>query len=479
MKRIGWIALLLLALALPLGMVTTAVQAQEAAAIELDEGGFGMVKNEPLAAGAEIGYSVALKAGDWLAIDLQSKSDSLAVAQFLGADGALDLQNPAPFAYLASAPADGSYTLMVKNTGADAAGFTLRVAVSSAPLPTKQIISEEMAGQTIPVVAGELFQVALDAPLADGYSWGLGEYDLEVLKLEDDPAGVLLGTMPGAMSRQIFTFSALAAGTATLDFVYFKEGAEPEKSFSVTIDVSDGEATPSEEPGAPAETEAAAVAPAPIQLAQGNVLVIPLAGNPTTGYTWQFTSSPGDILVSRGDAAYLPESSLSGAPGVQVFTFDAAGAGEVSLNFTYSQPWDEKTPPEQAFDLAFTVAARAAPVVEATPAPPEPVVIGDSDNGGSVTVQVGGKLLVDLSGNPTTGYIWQITNKDDAILQPADYAFQADSEAMGAGGVEHFEFDAVAPGEVELAFAQSRPWESEAEPVATYAVTVTVVDAGQ
>ena len=49
---------------------------------------------------------------------------------------------------------------------------------------------------------------------------------------------------------------------------------------------------------------------------------------------------------------------------------------------------------------------------------------------------------------------------------------------MGAGGVEHFEFEAVAPGEVKLEFAQSRPWETDAEPSATYSVTVKVVEAG-
>ena len=87
-------------------------------------------------------------------------------------------------------------------------------------------------------------------------------------------------------------------------------------------------------------------------------------------------------------------------------------------------------------------------------------------------------LYVDLPGNPTTGYIWQITNKDDAVLNPTDYAFQPDSDAMGAGGVEHFEFAAVAPGEVKLQFAQSRPWETDAEPSATYSVTVKVVEPG-
>jgi inhibitor of cysteine peptidase len=102
-------------------------------------------------------------------------------------------------------------------------------------------------------------------------------------------------------------------------------------------------------------------------------------------------------------------------------------------------------------------------------------VVGEADNGGSVEVPAGGMLFVDLPGNPTTGYIWQITDKDDAVLEPADYAFQPSSDGIGAGGVEHFEFKAVAPGEFTLQFAQSRPWETDAEPTATYSITVKVV----
>jgi inhibitor of cysteine peptidase len=194
-----------------------------------------------------------------------------------------------------------------------------------------------------------------------------------------------------------------------------------------------------------------------------------LKGNPTTGYAWGIEPSAGGILTPRGDAAYTAGSDAPGAGGYEIFTFDAAGAGDVTLTFTYRQPWDETTPPAEQFVLPFRVAA-AAP-----PPPPAPVTIGPDQNGSSVEVAEGGMLFVDLPGNPTTGYIWQITEKDDTVLAPTDYEFRPASDAMGAGGVEHFEFTAVAEGEITLAFAQSRPWETDAPPAATYSVTVTVV----
>ena len=61
-------------------------------AITLDEAGFGLVKNDSLAPQAEAAYTIALKAGDRVAMDLQGENDTLQVAQFAASYGALDLQ---------------------------------------------------------------------------------------------------------------------------------------------------------------------------------------------------------------------------------------------------------------------------------------------------------------------------------------------------------------------------------------------------
>jgi inhibitor of cysteine peptidase len=458
--------LLLLALALPLLSGVLPVRAQDAMPVTLDEAHFGMAQVAALDPQAEANFTLALKAGDRVALDLQGENDSLQVTQFTAAYGSLELQTTAAAAYMAWAPEDGEYTITVKNTGDTAAGFTLRVVASPAPLPAKKIITADADGQTVPVTAGELFQVALDAAASEGYAWMLQPPDAVVLQQEGEPATVLLGTMPQAMSQQIFTFSGVAPGAATLAFDYAKEDGGAEKSFSVSIEVA----------SAPT-AEATPILPAPITLDQGDVLVIPLAGNPSTGYLWQIKPGVENILAPRGEADFTAPSDAPGAGGYEIFTFDAVAAGEVTLSFIYSQPWDEGTPPEQVIELPFVVAAPAAAAPAEPPAPPEPITIGADENGGAVDMQTGGMLFVELPGNPTTGYIWQITSKDDAFLQPVDYAFQPDSDATGAGGIERFEFAAVAAGEVVLEFAQSRPWETDAEPVATYAVTVTISEA--
>lgn len=600
MKRVRWMAtVLLLALALPSLLGALPVRAQDVTPIELDQAHFGVAQVQSLAAGAEAVFSLALRTGDRVVMDLQGENDSFQVTQFAASYGALELQSLAPASYLAWAPEDGDYTVTVKNSGDVAAGFALRVVASPAPLPTKKVLTADADGQTIPVTVGEPFQVVLDAAANEGYVWTVQTYNTEVLKLEGSDT-ILLGTMPQAMSQQIFTFSPLAPGTEVMRFDYSKNNGGVEQGYSVTVAVlaPEGEAaaapgpTPVATPTAPEEaapvaeepapqplalddsgkaqaagslepqgmaayavtvaagaqvqaaitpadtgmiltvvgadgvplltdhagasnfdqtvpaeqvytfkvinfgegaqeytfdinvtaaasteeTETAApILPEPIALDQGAVLVIPLAGTPTTGYIWQVKPSAEGILSARGDAAFTATSDMPGAGGYEIFTFDAVGAGPVTLTFTHSQPWDETTPPEQVIDLPFVVNAPA--VAAEPPAPPAPVEIGEADNGGSVEVQVGGMLFVNLPGNPTTGYIWQIENKDDTLLEPTDYAFQPDSDLTGAGGVEHFEFKAVAPGEVTLQLAQSRPWETDAEPVATFSVTVKIGEA--
>ena len=79
-------------------------------------------------------------------------------------------------------------------------------------------------------------------------------------------------------------------------------------------------------------------------------------------------------------------------------------------------------------------------------------------------VAAGGTVVVELPGNPTTGYIWQVTANDESILLPTGYEFTPDSDAIGAGGMEQFKFNAMAPGTVELALANSRTWETDTPP---------------
>ena len=90
-------------------------------------------------------------------------------------------------------------------------------------------------------------------------------------------------------------------------------------------------------------------------LAEGEVLVITLESNPTTGYSWQIAAGGGSVLQQIGEAEFSPQSDLMGAPGVETFRFEAASSGQAELSLLYQRPWEKDVEPLQTFSLQVFV----------------------------------------------------------------------------------------------------------------------------
>ena len=587
-------------LTLILALVLTALtpmagplHAQDAASITLDAAGFGVAQLDALAPGAEARFTLTLAAGDRVAMDLQGESDALRVAAFRASYGDLVLDGAtAAFNYLAWAPEDGVYTIVVENTGDAPAGFVLRVAVSPAPLPTDKILTLDANGETIPVVAGEAFQVALDAPAGVDFPWRLDAYDTSIVSEAGAAVMAPLSTMPGAMRQQIFTFVGMAPGETTLRFTNATADEGAADAFSVTLEVMAAPAAP-----APAvlslDAEGVAVAEGTLEPqgmasyvlalergasvqaailpgdtgfvltvvgADGNPLqtdhvgassfdqIIPSrqeytftvinSGEKTQAYQLGVVATPGvgdiaaaatfdeDLALGRqlvtqyfdalrdGDAGAVaallsPAFQIMRANGERfdvsdyldnLPTFAAYAVDDLKVTHdgdilvaTYSvrtgatTAADKLDPPAprltvfQQIDGDWKLLAHAnfsAPVTlpRLLTMPETQLTITAADNGGSVQVAAGGQIKVTLPGNPTTGYVWQVTANDESILRPLGYAFTPDTDAVGAGGVETFAFQVMAPGVVELELVNSRPWESDIAPAQTFAVSVEALD---
>ena len=117
-----------------------------------------------------------------------------------------------------------------------------------------------------------------------------------------------------------------------------------------------------------------------------------------------------------------------------------------------------------------------AHALTADAAAPMTLTVTAADNGSTVQVGAGGDLLLELRGNPSTGYRWQVSANDDSILLPVAAWFVPDSDLVGAPGLEKFSFHVMAPGTASLRLVYSRPWETGTPPVQTFAVTVEAVN---
>ena len=103
------------------------------------------------------------------------------------------------------------------------------------------------------------------------------------------------------------------------------------------------------------------------------------------------------------------------------------------------------------------------------------LVLGAKDEGSQIELQKGQTLTVNLEGNPTTGYTWEFVESEGAIVrQVGEAEFKADSDLVGAGGVQTLRFEAVSEGQMELTLVYHRPWETDVEPLETFTVQVTV-----
>lgn len=195
-----------------------------------------------------------------------------------------------------------------------------------------------------------------------------------------------------------------------------------------------------------------------IYLTPGQTLQVILESNPTTGYSWSVAPQSTAPLTEAGEPVYLPPAeSMPGAGGVEQLHFDVAGAGSGDLILHYARPFETDVEPAEVYTLNVIVALTAA------------------ENGSSVAIENGDTLAVMLPANPTTGYSWQVVDNDGAILaQTSDPVTLPHSTALGAGGVQLFTFQGVAPGTMTLQMVYSRPWENNAQPANTYMLTVTV-----
>lgn len=105
-------------------------------------------------------------------------------------------------------------------------------------------------------------------------------------------------------------------------------------------------------------------------------------------------------------------------------------------------------------------------------------ILSEQDEGSTVRLQLGELLVVALEGNPSTGYSWEVTPADQAVVaQQGEPEFSADSDLLGASGKISLTFKAVAEGQQALTLAYRRPFEKDVAPQKTISFVVVVGDA--
>jgi inhibitor of cysteine peptidase len=85
-----------------------------------------------------------------------------------------------------------------------------------------------------------------------------------------------------------------------------------------------------------------------VELELGQILVVTLESNPSTGYCWELPENNESILEQLGEAEFISSDTSEpppvGAGGWEIFRFTATGTGQVTLNLVYHRPWEDVEP---------------------------------------------------------------------------------------------------------------------------------------
>jgi predicted secreted protein len=91
-----------------------------------------------------------------------------------------------------------------------------------------------------------------------------------------------------------------------------------------------------------------------------------------------------------------------------------------------------------------------------------------------VRLATGDTLEVTLDGNPTTGYMWEMSSGATILKQVGEPAFKPSRKLPGSGGKVTFRFVAGAPGRTVLEMSYHRSFEKDVPPLKTFKLTVEV-----
>ncbi len=91
-----------------------------------------------------------------------------------------------------------------------------------------------------------------------------------------------------------------------------------------------------------------------VSLKVGETLVVALASNPSTGYSWEIAELD-QLVLKLTKEDFKVDSDLVGAPGTQLFFFEALKVGQTSLQIVYHRPWETGVEPTDTFSIAVQV----------------------------------------------------------------------------------------------------------------------------
>lgn len=103
-----------------------------------------------------------------------------------------------------------------------------------------------------------------------------------------------------------------------------------------------------------------------------------------------------------------------------------------------------------------------------------------AEGGRTVNLTIDEQFKIELEGNASTGYIWQVMPFDTTVIQQVgEPEFKSKDGRIGAGGKITFTFRAIADGHTDLSLVYHRRWEKDQPPAKKFEMKLVVGKTGR
>ncbi len=250
----------------------------------------------------------------------------------------------------------GIYKRPWEPTSGNETTFALHLWVVSGEAVPYLLLTMDANGSAVQVEPNQTFRILLPENPSTGYQWQMSIPS--GLRLVEQGFVEPSEPMPGAGGFHYWDVMASGSGEQTIAAIYkrpFEQTSGNETRFELTIQVGNA-SIPATPTGMPARFSVFTAED------DGKTVEVPLEDefnlrlpeNPSTGYSWNLTLTPGLAVVAD---EYIPPSDsapMLGAGGVRSWHIKAIGEGEHKVAAVYKQPFDP-TSVEDTFSMNVTV----------------------------------------------------------------------------------------------------------------------------
>jgi inhibitor of cysteine peptidase len=91
-----------------------------------------------------------------------------------------------------------------------------------------------------------------------------------------------------------------------------------------------------------------------VEMQAGDMLVVRLHENPSTGFRWQLEEPDSKIIRLQGNE-FVPQSAAIGSGGDERWTFEASAPGKTKLGFKLWRHWEGERSIQRRFAVSLAV----------------------------------------------------------------------------------------------------------------------------